>query len=302
VDRADLELVVAIARSGSLTGAARQLHIAQPALSRRLRQLEQSAGGPLFARGRHGAMATPAGRVLVERAEAALAAIGAAERDTADAIAGRTGRLRVGTTPTLGAELLPVALASFRAEHPAVRLDLRSSGDSGWLRRHVATGDLDVAVAVLDGTPDTGTSVAITGRQRFVLIAPADLALGRRARGTLPRSVLVDVPVVALARGEGLRVLLDEVTAELGVVPTIAIETTDREMLAPFVAAGLGVSLVPEAFARERTIPGVAVYSLDPPLARRVGAVVAPGRRPALVAEFVAALRSAPWRRSSQSS
>jgi DNA-binding transcriptional LysR family regulator len=296
MDRADLELVVAIGRTGSLTGAARVLHVAQPALSRRLRALEQAAGGPLFERGRHGARATPAGRVLLEGAATALAAIEAVERDTADAVAGRAGRLRVGTTPTLGADVLPSALFAFRQAYPGVRLDLSSSGDSGRLRREVATGGLDVAVAALGATPEPGTAVAVAGQQRFVLIAPVDLHLraGRR-RGSVPRAVLGEVPVVALVRGEGLRDLLEEITAGTEAAPAIAIETSEREMLAPLVAAGLGVSLLPEVFARDRSIPGVAVYTLDPAVARPVGAVVASGRRSAIVAGFVTALKGAPW-------
>src|SRR5439155_4475824 len=135
MDRADLELVVAIARTGSLTAAARELHMAQPPLSRRLQHLERDVGAPLFLRGRHGAVPTAVGRTLVDAARDALKAIARAEQDTADAAAGRAGRLRIGVTPTLGAVLLPAVLAAFRRAHPGVRLDLTSSGDSAWLRQ-----------------------------------------------------------------------------------------------------------------------------------------------------------------------
>ena len=76
MDRADLELVTAIARAGSLSGAARELHIAQPPLSRRLQQLEREVGAPLFVRGRHGATPTAVGRSLIDGASTALDAIG----------------------------------------------------------------------------------------------------------------------------------------------------------------------------------------------------------------------------------
>src|SRR5436305_7247996 len=96
MDRADLELVVAIARAGSLSRAARELHIAQPPLSRRLQHLEREVGAALFLRGRHGATPTAVGRTLIVGAEAALAAIARAEQDALDAAAGRAGRLRIG--------------------------------------------------------------------------------------------------------------------------------------------------------------------------------------------------------------
>jgi DNA-binding transcriptional LysR family regulator len=284
MDRADLELMVAIARTGSLTGAAQQLHIAQPPLSRRLKRIESEIGAPLFTRGRHGATPTVVGRTLVERSEAALDAIHRAEQDAADVATGRAGRLRVGVTPTLGAVLLPAALASFRHDHPDVRLDLVASGDSAELRSQVRDGRLDVALAVLARPPEPGTRNALTGQQRFVLIAPRDLRLGRS--GKVKRAALAGLPVVALTKGSGLRQQLDDVFDELGVTPDIAIETSEREMLVPFVAAGLGVSLVPEGFVTGRA-PGCTLYELDPAVRRPVGAVVAKGRPPALVSALL---------------
>jgi DNA-binding transcriptional LysR family regulator len=290
MDRADLELVVAIARTGSLTAAARQLHIAQPPLSRRLKRIEAEVGSPLFTRGRHGAAETVVGRTLVERAEAALTAIRRAEQDATDVAHGRAGRLHIGVTPTLGAVLLPSAVAAFRQSHRGVRLDLFASGDSPELRRQVRDGELDVAVAVVVRPPDAGTRVALTGQQHFVLIAPRDLRLGRS--GKVPRSGIAELPLVALTRESGgLRQQLDDVFDELGVIPDIVIETSEREMLVPFVAAGLGVSLVPEGFVTGRA-PGCTIYELDPPVRRPVGAVVAKGKLPALVTEWLDTLRT----------
>ena len=281
---------MAIDRTGSLTGAAQQLHIAQPPLSRRLKRIESEIGAPLFIRGRHGATATIVGRTLVEGAEAALTAIRRAEQDAEDVAGGRAGRLNLGVTPTLGAVLLPGALAAFRQSHPDVRLDLVASGDSAELRRSVRDGALDTALAVLVRPPEPGTRVALRGQQRFVLIAPRDLRLGRSTNATrVRRAVLADLPVVALTKGTGLRDQLDDVFDELGVSPQIAIETSEREMLVPFVAAGLGVSLVPEGFVTGRA-PGCSIYELDPPVRRSVGAVVAKGRPPILVTALLDAL------------
>jgi DNA-binding transcriptional LysR family regulator len=292
MDRGDLELVVAIGRTGSLTAAARQLHIAQPPLSRRLKRIEAEVGAPLFVRGRHGATPTVVGRTLVDRAEAALNAIRRAEQDAADVASGRAGRLNIGVTPTLGAVLLPSALAAFRQSHRDVRLDLVTSGDSAELRRLVRDGELDVALAVLARPPEPGTRIALTGHQRFVLMAPRDMKLTRTAKATkVGRATLADLPVVALTKGTGLRKQLDDVFEELGVSPEIAIETSEREMLVPFVAAGLGVSLVPEGFVTGRA-PGCSLYDLDPPVRRPVGAVVAKGRPPALVTALLDTLKA----------
>src|SRR4029079_16567598 len=79
----------------------------------------------------------------------------------------------------------------------------------------------------------------------------------------------------------------DLVFAELGADPTIAIETSEREMLVPFVAAGLGVALVPEGFARARPAKGLRIHDLDPPLRRPIGVVIPDGEVSALVQAFL---------------
>src|SRR4051794_3796361 len=287
MDRADLELVVAIGRTGSLTAASRALHTAQPPLSRRLQAIERAVGTELFTRGRHGATPTVAGRTLIGRAELALAAITRAEQDTADVAAGRAGRLRIGVTPTLGAELLPASLAGFRASHPDVRIDLASSGDSAGLRAGVRDGDLDVAVCVLDRGDEPGVRVAARGEQRFVLIAPSDMRLTKGASDRVSTKALIGLPLVAIGAGEGLRVVVDQLLADLGAEPVVTIETSEREMLIPFVAAGLGASVVPEGFARERATTGLSTYQLVPPVRRDVGVVIAQGQPGALVDAFV---------------
>ena len=275
MDRADLELVVALGRTGSLTAAARHLHVAQPALSRRLAALERALGAELFQRGRHGATPTVVGRALIEGASTALTAMERAEQDAVDAAAGRAGRLRIGVIPTLGAVLLPPVLAAFRASHPGVRLELVARGNSAELRRRVALGELDVAIAVLAPAAEAGVRVAATGQQRFVVVAPSDTPL-RVRNGKVDRRQLLGVPVVALVEGEGLRQQLDSVYADLGAEANIAFETSEREMLLPMVAAGLGITLVPEGFARQRSATGLRVNELSPTLDRAVGAVVAP--------------------------
>ena len=289
MERADLEMVVALDVTGSLSAAAERLHTAQPALSRRLAALERSLGGRLFDRGRHGSSPTPEGRLLVERARSTLTALHHAESDTRAALAGHGGSLRIGAAPTLGAELLPAALARHRQEHPEVVLELEVSGDNPRLRALVADGRLDVAVAVLSDAVEPGLRVATSAPQPMVVALPPGHPLAERAR--IPRADLTDMPMVALRRGEGMRTVLDELFADLGHPPEIGIEVGEREMLMPMVAAGLGATVLPARFARQRAGSAVELRPLSPPLSRTVGAVVRSGPRSRLVEDFVATLR-----------
>jgi DNA-binding transcriptional LysR family regulator len=272
MDLADLELVATTAEVGSLTAAAERLHVAQPALSRRLARLEREVGGALFERGRRGARTTPAGEALAEGAADVLDAVRALERRTRDAIAGRVGLLRIGTAPTLGADVLPPILAAHRRTHPDVQLEVTSNGDSDWLLRQVATGELDVALAVVPARVPRDLVAAVERRQTFVLVVPSGHPLADL--DVVPRRRLAEERVVAIRAGEGLRQLLDRVFREIDAEPDVSIETTDREMLMPLVAAGLGVTLLPDHFARRRAVDGVEIRPLRPAVSRPVGAVV----------------------------
>src|SRR5204863_6469850 len=119
-----------------------------------------------------------------------------------------------------------------------------------------------------------GTKVALRGEQRFVLIAPTDMHLTGASGEPVPVATLTEIPLVSLPHGEGLRSQLDAVMAQLGAEPDLVIETSEREMLVSFVAAGLGASLVPEGVVRSRAVPGVRVHDLEPPVTRPVAAIV----------------------------
>lgn len=289
MDIDDLAVVAAVRRLGSVSAAAEELHTSQPALSRRLARIERDLGGSLFDRGRHGARPTPAGRLVADGAEEVLAHLAELRQRARDATAGRRGRLRIGTTPTLGADILPRVLSQHRAEHPEVELEVVSNGDSAALAEDVLAGRLDLALAVVPRAADRRLAVPVDGWQFFVLVVPEDHPL--TAMASVPIPLVLRERHVVMRKGTGLREVVDRMFTDLSDGrPDISIETTDREMLIPLVAAGLGVTLLPEVFAKHRAQEGVAVCVLHPRLRRRVGALVRAGDRPLLVAGFLECL------------
>ena len=136
------------------------------------------------------------------------------------------------------------------------------SGDNPGLRRRLLEGALDVAVTILPERLEAGLRVATAAPQPIVAAVPADHPLAERSR--IPRAALADLGIITLVRGEGMRTMLDELFAELDVAPDIRFELSDRELLVPFVAAGLGATVLPERFARDRAGSAVALRPLSP--------------------------------------
>jgi DNA-binding transcriptional LysR family regulator len=137
--------------------------------------------------------------------------------------------VRLGTTPTLGADLLPGVLALARAEQPGLQLDLVVDGDSATLVDGVRSGALDLAFATLAGGDHDGLDIAVAGPQTFVLVIPADHPLA--STRVVTHRHLAHEPVVALRGGQGLRTVLDAVFAGIGAEPTVSVETPERELL-----------------------------------------------------------------------
>ena len=119
---------VEVARLGSFTRAAEELHLAQPSLSRQIAALEQDLGSELFHRSRGGNTLTPAGELLLPLARRMLADAESVRRELAELAGLERGRVRFGATPTLCISLVAEVLHAFHAAHPAIELHLAEDG------------------------------------------------------------------------------------------------------------------------------------------------------------------------------
>jgi len=117
---------VAVARHGTISAAAEQLFISQPALTARIQGLERAVGIQLFTRGRQGSRLTEAGRAFLSHAERALSAVERGRQAVTEVANGSGGRLTIGAAPAVSTYVLPSMLHRFQADHPAVQLSVRS--------------------------------------------------------------------------------------------------------------------------------------------------------------------------------
>jgi DNA-binding transcriptional LysR family regulator len=262
VELRHLRYFVAVAEELHLGRAAERLRIAQPPLSRQIRDLEREVGTPLFERVPRGVELTPAGRAFLPEARLTLAQAERAQRTARRAAQGETGRLRVGFVETAAdAAVLPDVLGFFRMHLPDVGVSLF---EMDALQQAEALRTERIDLGILHSLPTDAAQwlrVEPVYDDPIVAAVPQTHALAGRARLTLKE--LATESFVLFPR-PAAPVLYDALIARCraaGFSPRVVQEAAGWHTLAGLVAAGVGVAFVPESLAELRR-PGVVYVPL----------------------------------------
>lgn len=279
VDSRQLRYFRAVANRRNVTRAAEDLLIAQPALSQAIRQLERELGVMLFERSSRGVRLTPPGEVLLRGAERTLRELETAVDEVRSYAGQVTGRVRLGAWQSMEVRL-PELLAAFRRGHPAVDVTVHEIVSDAMLEA-VRVGTLDAAMVV------QRDHVAMTGlASRPFLTEPYDVAVaGAHAlaqRRVVRLEELAEEPFVLHRPGSAVRDQILRACADVGFRPRIALETGEMSAARAFVAAGLGITILPRSSLAS---PGPPVHTLAlKPALRRTSILVWPGRGPGTAA------------------
>ncbi|MDR0343806.1 MAG: LysR family transcriptional regulator [Nocardiopsaceae bacterium] len=305
LDVTRLRVLVAVARHGSVTAAARALNYAQPSVSHHLSRLEAETGTQLTERSGRGIRLTGAGRLLADRAEEILGRLEAAEEELAAQIAPPMPQVRLAAFRSALATIVPGAAARLRAEHPGTRL-LLTEAEPAEAARLLAAGQADVALAtrylqdgeaVYESSPVTGPARLILS-EPVLLVTAAGEAAGAGSRpapsdggGAGPLAALRQLPWIAgSADSRGYLLWACE---RAGFSPRIAAATDDHVAAQALVAAGLGVTILPELALRAARHPGVTPLPL-PGASRQVLALTCAGPpAPAAIGQLLGVLAGA---------
>ncbi|MDG6101961.1 LysR family transcriptional regulator [Dactylosporangium aurantiacum] len=256
LDLTRLRVLLAVARHGSVTAAAEALHYAQPSVSHHLARLEAETGARLVQRVGRGVRLTPAGRLLAERAEEILGRLDAAEAELAEHSGLAAGRVRLAAFPSALGSFVPPAAARFAAAHPAVALSLVEAEPPEALRL-LKAGEVDVAVVFDYAPPAPGDGFRLTP----LFDEPLHLVTG--AADTR------DLAGLAGERWIGgcdrCRSSLVQRCEAAGFAPQIAFTTDDYVAVQALVAAGLGVTILPDLALRAHRAAGVRAVPLPGP-------------------------------------
>jgi len=271
LDVTRLRVLVAVARHGSVTAAARALNYAQPSVSHHIARLEAETGTRLTQRAGRGIRLTDAGRLLAERAEEIIGRLDAAENELAAHIGLRGGRIRLAAFPSALGTIVPAAAARLEAEHPGMDLTLAEAEPPEALRM-LRAGYVDVALVFRhaqggvaappsDASEDARATLLLDDPIYLVTRACASTRADGAAAGPEP-----DLAAFAdrrwIAGCDRCRSYLLWQCEAAGFSPKVAFTTDDFVAVQALVAAGLGVTTLPGLALRAARHPGIQATAL----------------------------------------
>ena len=241
-----------IAEDGSLTKAAGVLRIAQPALSRQLRLLEEELGVSLFTRTARGMRLTEEGEYLRASAAGPLRALELALQNVRSLSSGVHGNLVVGMTTSLGDLLAKPFVLRMNAGFPDIKLRL-GEGATGSLIEWLNRGIIDFAL-LEDATRDDRLADVTLHSEPLVFVggAGSDLKTGQ----PISFRAALKFPLIIPSHHLGMRAAINEAAAKSGAAPQVRLEADSTRLMMDLVEHGDGYAMLPSLFIRERCEAG----------------------------------------------
>ncbi|MBX9366486.1 LysR family transcriptional regulator, partial [Streptomyces sp. WAC04114] len=239
-DLGALELLLAVARLGSLGGAARELGITQPAASSRIRSMERQLGVALVDRSPRGSRLTDAGALVTDWARRIVEAAEAFDVGAQALRDRRDSRLRVAASMTIAEYLLPGWLLALRAQRPDTAVSLHA-GNSAAVAERLLSDEADLGFVEGLSVP-AGLDSAVIAHDRLIVVTAPGHAWARRRR-SLAAEELASTPLILREEGSGTRQVLD---AALGGLARPLIELSSTTAVKAAVVSGAGPAVLSE--------------------------------------------------------
>lgn len=267
-----------VARSGSISRAAERLNLAQPALSRRIMELERAVGAELFLRQPNGVVLTALGAKVLEHADLLFAAFERLRQDLTQELALLTQRIELGVPASASFLVTDALLERFRAVHPNVQLHV-VEGTSPNLQARIQSGELDLALVTNPQKTVLQRVIPLWREDLFVVEAPGG---GFREGGM---AALAGRQFILTSRSDGVREGLRQLFEAAGLPFRIDLEMEVLGSVKPIVAAGRAYTILPVSRVAEDLATGTLVATKLPgawitrALVHRTGKVLTPPMR-----------------------
>ncbi|MFI9627827.1 LysR family transcriptional regulator [Streptomyces sp. NPDC052042] len=278
-DLGALELLLAVARHGSLGRAARDVGVTQPAASSRIRSMERQLGLALLDRSPRGSRLTDAGALVTDWARRIVEAAEAFDAGAQALRDRRDSRLRIAASMTIAEYLLPGWLMALRAERPGTAVSLLA-GNSAAVAERLRTGEADLGFVEGLSVP-TGLDGTVIAHDRLVVAVAPSHAWARRRTPLTPRE-LAATPLVLRERGSGTRQVLDAALAAYGGLAAPLLELSSTTAVKGAAQSGAGPCVLSELAVGEelssRRLVQIPIGGMR--LRRQLRAVWPTGHRP----------------------
>jgi LysR family transcriptional regulator, hydrogen peroxide-inducible genes activator len=259
-----LRYFVAVADEGSFSRAAAKVRVSQPSLSQQIQKLEAEVGQPLFDRLPRSVVLTEAGVCFIDYARQILSAIGDARRCVDDFKGKVAGRLSVGAIPTIAPYVLPGLVGKFQKRYPKVTLEIVEDVTDGIARR-VESGELDTAIASTCHRSPALRPEPLGKEPLLALVSKANPL----AKKTMVRwNDLKAQRFLVLHEMHCLSRQVNELLAARSLRPELALAGSQLGTIANMVAAGIGISIVPEMMVKHQPT-GCVSLPFFPPVPER---------------------------------
>lgn len=272
MDIASLQAFRAVAETGSFTAAAERLFLTQPAVSKRIAQLEEQLGARLFDRIGRQIRLTEAGRALLPRTRRIMLELDDMTRAIRDLSGDVSGSLVLGTSHHIGLHRLPPVLREYSRRWPRVQLDIDFiDSEEAW--EGVLQGDLELGVVTLPPEHDPRADAEVIWRDPLAFVVSPEHALAREAAVTLP--MLTAWPALLPSPATFTRRIVEALFRERQLTLNISMSTNYLETIRMMVSIGLGWSVLPASML-DADLVRLPIEA--PAMARQLGVVTHPQR------------------------
>jgi DNA-binding transcriptional LysR family regulator len=272
MDLRQLEMFHAVAERSGFTPASEHLHVAQSAISRKVKLLEQELSEPLFRRANKRVYLTPAGEVMLSYTRRIFQELRHASLEVSNIARLKRGTVRIGTGMTACMYQLPPVLEKFQSRYP--RVDIRVvTGPTSEVLAQIENSVLDVGVVTLPVLSRNLEIVPFTAEEMVVVTSPRHVLSYKRR--SLSLADLADQPMIMFAGDSSTRKLIDQHFQSAGLLPKVAMEAETVATIKPLVRINLGISILPLPAVKAEVQRGELRYLhlRGKPIVREIGLV-----------------------------
>ncbi|MEC0369081.1 LysR family transcriptional regulator [Paenibacillus chibensis] len=266
-----LQYFLKVAQKEHVTQAAEELHVAQSAVSRQIHQLEEELGVQLFMQKGRNLQLTPVGQLFCKRVDSILKDLDKAVVEVHEFLDPEQGEIRIGFPHSLGIHLIPSVVAEFKQRYPNVKFRFKQ-GMFPSLIRDVISAEVDLAF--ISPFPEKHEQVEgeIMLTEELYAILPPNHPLANEE--CIALNQLKEDKFVLFSKGYSLRPIVWHACLEAGFTPKIAFEGEETDTIRGLVAAGMGVSILPEmALFQTNPLQPARVRISEPKVTRTIGLI-----------------------------